>query len=154
MGLKDEVDLLRRVPLFAQMDPAKLKLLAFTSQRMTFQPEQSLFKQGDSGDAAYVLMDGEAEVIAETPQGAIPVAKIGKNAIIGEIAILCDVPRTATVKASTSLATLKIDKEDFLRLIREFPDMGIEIMRELADRLSRTTTELSECRSKLKKITN
>ena len=154
MGLKDEVDLLRRVPLFAQMEPAKLKLLAFTSQRMTFQPEQSLFKQGDSGDAAYVLMDGQAEVIAETPQGAIPVATIGKNAIIGEIAILCDVPRTATVKAATPLDALKIDKEDFLRLIREFPDMGIEIMRELADRLSRTTAELSDCRSALKKLAN
>ena len=44
---------------------------------------QSAIKQGDSGDAAYVLMDGQAEVIAETPQGAIPVATIGKNAIVG-----------------------------------------------------------------------
>ena len=151
MGLKDEVDLLRRVPLFAQIEPAKLKLLAFTSQRMTFQPEQALFKQGDSGDAAYVLVNGEAEVLAETPEGEIPVATVGKNAIIGEIAILCDVPRTATVKAATELDALKIDKEDFLRLIREFPEMGIEVMRELANRLSHTTAELSEARGALRR---
>lgn len=151
MALKDEVELLRRVPLFAQIEPAKLKLLAFTSQRMTFRPDQRLFRQGDSGDAAYVLVSGEAEVLAETPTGEIPVATVGKNAIIGEIAILCDVPRTATVKAATALEALKIDKEDFLRLIKEFPEMGIEVMRELANRLSHTTAELSECRSALRK---
>ena len=151
MALKDEVELLRRVPLFAQIEPAKLKLLAFTSQRMTFQPDQRLFRQGDSGDAAYVLVSGEAEVLAETPAGEIPVATVGKNAIIGEIAILCDVPRTATVKAATMLEALKIDKEDFLRLIKEFPEMGIEVMRELANRLSHTTAELSEARSALRK---
>lgn len=151
MGLKDEVDLLRRVPLFAQIEPAKLKLLAFTSQRMTFQPDQPFFHQGDSGDAAYVLISGEAEVLLETPDGEIPVATIGQNAIIGEIAILCDVPRTATVKAATKLEALKIDKEDFLRLIKEFPDMGIEVMRELADRLSATTAELSEARGQLRR---
>ncbi|MDH3741459.1 MAG: Crp/Fnr family transcriptional regulator [Hyphomicrobiales bacterium] len=151
MGLKDEVDLLRRVPLFAQIEPAKLKLLAFTSQRMTYQPGQPFFRQGDSGDAAYVLISGEAQVLAETPDGEIPVATIGQNAIIGEIAILCDVPRTATVKASTKLEALKIDKEDFLRLIKEFPEMGIEVMRELADRLSATTAELSEARGQLRR---
>jgi CRP-like cAMP-binding protein len=151
MLLKDEVDLLKRVPLFAKMDPAKLKLLAFTSDRMSFQPQQVLFHQGDDGDAAYVIMRGEADVVAETPAGEIPLARVGENAILGEIAILCEVPRTATVKAFTQIDTLKIEKEHFLRLVREFPDMAIEVMRELADRLTRTTAELSQARAELKK---
>lgn len=151
MGLKDEVDLLKRVPLFSQIDPAKLKLLAFTSERMSFQPEQIMFRQGDAGDAAYVLITGEASVLAETPQGEVPVATVGQNAIIGEIAILCEIPRTATVKAATELEVLKIEKEHFLRLIREFPEMGIEVMRELASRLSHTTAELSQARNALRK---
>ncbi len=151
MGLKDEVDLLRRVPLFAQIDPGKLKLLAFTSERMSFQADQVLFKQGDQGDAAYVVISGDADVLVNTPEGEIPVAKLGENAFIGEIAILCDVPRTATIKAVTRMETLKIDKEHFLRLIREFPEMGIEVMRELANRLSITTAELSEARNELRK---
>ncbi len=151
MGLKDEVDLLKRVPLFSQIDPAKLKLLAFTSERMSYQPQQTMFRQGDAGDAAYVLITGEASVLAETPQGEVPVATVGQNAIIGEIAILCDIPRTATVKAATELEVLKIEKEHFLRLIREFPEMGIEVMRELASRLSHTTAELSQARGALRK---
>jgi len=109
MLLKDEVDLLKRVPLFAKMEPAKLKLLAFTSDRMCFQPQQVLFHQGDDGDAAYVIMKGEVDIVAETPNGDIPLARVGENAIVGEIAILCEVPRTATVKAFTRIDTLRIE---------------------------------------------
>ncbi len=151
MLLKDEVDRLKRVPLFAKMELAKLKLLAFTSDRMSFQPQQILFHQGDDGDAAYVIMKGEADIVAETASGDIPLARVGENAIVGEIAILCEVPRTATVKAATRMDTLRIEKEHFLRLIREFPEIGIEVMRELADRLTRTTAELSQARTDLRK---
>ncbi len=151
MLLNDEVDRLRRVPLFAKMEMAKLKLLAFTSDRMSFQPQQVLFHQGDDGDAAYVIMKGEADIVAETAGGDIPLARVGENAIVGEIAILCEVPRTATVKAATQMDTLRIEKEHFLRLIREFPELGIEVMRELADRLTRTTAELSQARSAISK---
>jgi CRP-like cAMP-binding protein len=154
MLLKDEVDLLRKVPLFAHLDPAKLKLLAFTSTRASFKPSQELFHQGDEGDAAYLILSGEAVVVADTPSGEVPVATVGQNAIIGEIAILCEVPRTATVRAASQLETLKIEKEHFLRLIREFPDMSVEIMRELGQRLTRTTAELSQARSALIEVEN
>jgi CRP-like cAMP-binding protein len=137
------------VPLFAHLDPAKLKLLAFTSTRASFKPGQELFHQGDEGDAAYLILSGEADVVADTPSGEVLVATVGQNAIIGEIAILCEVPRTATVRAASQLETLKIEKEHFLRLIREFPDMSVEIMRELGQRLTRTTAELSQARSAL-----
>lgn len=152
-SLKEEVEILRRVPLFAQLDPAKLKLLAFASERMRFLPDQDLCKQGDVGDAAYVIMSGEADILVNQNGNEIVVAQVGENAVIGEIAVLCEVPRTATVRATSNLDTLKIDKETFLRLIREFPDMGIEVMRELADRLTKTTNELSLARNELKAAT-
>ena len=149
MILKDEVELLRRVPLFAGVEPTKLKLLAFTSDRMSFEAGQILFEQGDAGDAAYVVLNGSAEVLVNRAGSQIKVADLEKNAIVGEIAILCDVPRTATVRAHERLETLKISKDQFLRLLAEFPDMAIEIMRVLADRLGRTTAELSEVRAQL-----
>ena len=67
---------------------------------------------------------------------------MGRHAIVGEIAILCDVPRTATVNARTPLLTLRIDKETFFRLVNEFPQMAVEIMRELAHRLEKTNQQL------------
>ena len=81
--------------------------------------------------------------------GEIKVASFQPNDLVGEIAILCDVARTATVRATTPLLTLRIKKDHFLRLISEFPEMAVEIMRVLADRLSRTTAELTDARGQL-----
>ena len=144
MSLKEEVELLRRIPMFARVEPAKLKLLAFASERLTFAPSQELFHQGDMADAAYIIVDGDAEVILETAKGPIRVAQMTKNDLIGEIGILCDVPRTATVKASSNLTTLRISKDLFFSMVTDFPAMGVEIMRELAYRLDHTTTQLRE----------
>ena len=152
-SLKEEVEILRRVPLFAALDPAKLKLLAFTSEKMTFQSGQEICRQGDVGDAAYVIVSGDASILVNVEGNEIEVAQVGANAVIGEIAILCEIPRTATVRAKSDLQALKIEKEHFLGMIKEFPDMSIEIMRELADRLTKTTAELTTARKELKEAT-
>ena len=147
MSLNTEVEILRKIPLFSNIDHSKLKLLAFTSETLTFSPGQDLFLQGDIGDSAYIIMDGEADVLIEGPEGEIPVTRLGKHKLIGEIAILINRPRTATVRAVTELTTLVISKDLFLRLVTEFPEIGIEIMRELAHRLERTTTQLRDAHS-------
>jgi len=142
MSLNQEVEILRNIPLFSKIEPSKLKLLAFTSERVIFRPGQELFHQGDPGDSAYIIIAGAADVVVSGETGDIVVAKVGKNDFVGEIAILCDVPRTATVRATSDLTTLVISKELFFRLITEFPQMAIEIMRELAHRLEKTTEQL------------
>lgn len=144
MSLNEEVELLRNIPLFAKLEPSKLKLLAFTSERITYEAGQVLFCQGDVGDAAYIIIEGAAKVLVDTDQGQIEVAALGRNDFVGEIAILCDVPRTATVKASAKTVTLRITKDLFFRLVAEFPEMSVEIMRELASRLEHTTQKLRE----------
>ena len=144
MGLQQEVDLLRSIPLFSRIEPAKLKLLAFTSERLTFDAEQRLCRQGEQGDSAFILIEGEARVLINTAAGPIEVAKLGAGDVVGEIAILCDVPRTATVEARTRVTTLKISKDLFFRLVNEFPQIAIEIMRELARRLEHTNVQLRE----------
>lgn len=147
--LSEEVELLRKIPLFAGIDPGKLKLLAFASDRKVYNDGQNVFRQGEVGDAAYVVVEGVANVIIETDAGEVPVAELGKNEFIGEIAILCDVPRTATIRAKGKLSTLKIKKEHFIGLISQAPELGIAVMRELASRLSKTTAELGEARRAL-----
>ncbi len=150
MSLSDEVELLRKVPIFANVELSKLKLLAFTSERTCFDPGQEVFHQGDGGDAAYVIIEGVAEVLVDTDTGPIKILEFGPHAFVGEIAILCDIPRTATVVAQTELHTLRISKELFFRLMEEFPQMAIEIMRVLALRLEHTTQDLSAARNRLR----
>lgn len=142
MSLNQEVELLKTIPLFAKIEPSKLKLLAFTSERLTFDAGEELCHQGDVGDAMYVIVEGSADVLIDSPGGPIKVAELERNGFVGEIAILCDVPRTATVLARERLVTLKITKELFFRLVTEFPQMAVEIMRELAHRLEMTNMRL------------
>ena len=86
-------------------------------------------------------------MLLETAKGPLSVATIDEHEIVGEIAILCDVPRTATVTAAEELTALKITKDLFFRMVIDFPDMGIEIMRSLAHRLEMTTSQLREARA-------
>ena len=151
MGLEQEVEVLRRIPLFANIEPARLKLMAFASERMTFKPEQALCREGDPGDAAYIIVEGKADILKDTVDGPVKVAEVGRNAIIGEIAILIDVPRTASVVATDELTALKITPDLFYRLIADFPEMGVEIMRVLARRLEETTDKLGEGEDRLRR---
>ncbi len=147
MSLDQEVEILRKIPMFAKIEPAKLKLMAFASERLTFREGQALVKQGETGDAAFIIVEGTADVVVNTPDGPVTVASMARNDIVGDIAILIDVPRTATVTATSELVALKVTKELFFRMVTDFPQMGVEIMRELAQRLVQTTAQLTEARA-------
>jgi len=142
MTLETEVQSLRQVPMFRDVDPARLKLLAFTSERVQFAGGQRFFSQGDPSDAAYVILDGRANVLLNTASGDIQVAELGSNALVGEMGILSDTPRSATIMAAEPTTALRIDKRVFLELLAQFPQMSLAIMRELAKRLERTNAQL------------
>lgn len=142
--LSNEVELLRRVPLFSGIEPSKLKLLAYTSDVVTYEPGQVLVRIGDAGDAAYVIITGDADVTVPADGGDITVAELHDGDFFGEIAILCDTPRTATVMAKNELTALRIRKEPFFQLLLQFPEMAVELTRLLAERLTRTTADLIE----------
>jgi CRP/FNR family transcriptional regulator, cyclic AMP receptor protein len=150
MSLNEEVEMLRRIQLFSKVEPAKLKLLAFTSERAVFQSEEVLFHYGDTADAAYIIVSGEVAVHVESPGGGrTQLALLGKDQIVGEIGILADVPRTATVTATAPTTTLKITKDLFFRMVSDFPSMAVEVMRVLAHRVETTNELLRECKDKL-----
>jgi len=93
---------------------------------------------------------GEVAIDVESPGGgSTRVAKLGKDQIVGEIGILADVPRTATVTATAPTTTLKISKELFFRMVSDFPTMAVEVMRVLAHRMETTNALLRQCEDKL-----
>ena len=142
--LREDVEVLREVPIFASVDPSKLKLLAFASQRLKFDGGQVLCNEGELGDRAFVIVKGSADVFVKAGDTEIQVATVGRNDFIGDMAILCDRPRSATVKASTACETLVIGKTQLMGLLKSFPDMGIAMMRVLAFRLERTNKALAQ----------
>ena len=70
-------------------------------------------------------------------------APLSRNALVGEMGILSDAPRSATIVASEPTTALRIDKRVFLELLIQFPQMSIAVMRELASRLERTNAQLA-----------
>jgi CRP/FNR family transcriptional regulator, cyclic AMP receptor protein len=152
VSLLQEYELLRRVPFFSEIEPARLKLLAFMSERVGYDAGKTLFRQGDRGDAAYLIIEGEADIIVETQSGPLTVATLGAHDIVGEMAILGEVPRTATVQAKTRLVALRLAKDPFMRMVREFPTMAVSIMRELAHRLELTNNQLSSALTEVRRL--
>ena len=148
MTLNKEAELLKDLPLFNKVDLAKLKLLAFTSERLTYDDNQIVFNEGDEGDAAYIILSGTAVVSIAQGSKELELDRIKKGGFVGDISLLCDVPRTATITAQNSLTALQIKKDTFLNLIAEFPEIAIEMMRALASRLDNTNKQLRDANSK------
>ena len=141
-GLAEEVQLLRGLPLLSGLDRSTLKLIAFTSERLTFEAGEEMFHQGDEGDAAYIVMDGEAEIWIDTDDGEEMLRPVKPNELIGEIALLAEVPRSATVKITRRLTALELSKSQLINLIEQDRQIAVEMMRVLAFRLDDTTKRL------------
>lgn len=135
----DLVALLRAVPLFAGLDPGKLKLLAFSSSTVTLADGETLILEGDAADAVYIIEAGEAEILVNVDQQDVRIGVFGKNWLVGELAAFLNEPRTATVRAVGKLKVLKIDAEVFLRIVSESPDVALNVMRILSRKLARMT---------------
>ena len=138
-----ELAALRAVPLFANIDSARLRLIAFTSERLRFAPGETMFRQGDQSDSAFVLLAGAAEVRLETAAGPIHLAHIGKHTITGEMGVITGSPRSATVLATSEVAALRLSKDVLLALFAEFPDISLGVMRELIERLLKAQARLA-----------
>lgn len=135
--LGQEVELLAGIPFFAGLDRSKLKLLAFASVRQVLEPGEMLFEQGDEGDMAYVVVEGECDILVSTVEGPVKVASRKSGDVIGELALLCDAPRTATIQAVGPLSVLRITKDVFLQLVRDNAEVGGNLTRIIASKLER-----------------
>jgi len=140
--LNAETSALGQVPLFSEMDASGLKLLAFTSERLTYTEGEDLFKQGDPGDAAYVILEGNVDIVVGTGNEELVVNKLGMNELVGEMALLSTKPRSATVRARSNVTVLELKKDLFLELIEGNPHMAAHIARVVSDRLYSMTEQL------------
>jgi CRP/FNR family cyclic AMP-dependent transcriptional regulator len=128
--------------MFSTMDAARLKLLSFTSERVSYMAGEEFIKQGEIGESAFVIMSGDVEVIIQAADGPRTVGTIGANQLVGEVALLHNGRRTATLRAKTPVSCLLLSKDVFFHLLREFPDFSLAVMRDLAARLERVTQQL------------
>ncbi len=143
MDVFQEAEMLRKVPFFGGLDPAKLKLLAFTSRAVKFSPGEDLMRRGDPADSAYVIIEGDVEIIGETPAGEFVIGVLGRNALMGDMGVIKNEPRGATVRAKTAVRALRIAADVFLRLLTDNPACALHVMRDLSGRVDAGNARLA-----------
>ncbi|HEY5992547.1 MAG TPA: cyclic nucleotide-binding domain-containing protein [Candidatus Udaeobacter sp.] len=94
-------------------------------------PGDSLFREGEKGEKMYVLLEGEMDILL----GDFVLETVGQGALIGEMALIDDSPRTASVVAKTSCRLAEIDRRRFHFLVQQTPHFATHVMKTLADRL-------------------
>jgi len=142
LDLAEETDLLRKIPMFAKMETSKLKLLAFASEMVSFQDGDIVFNSGDTADYAYVIMEGAVDIITETDKGPIVMVTLSQNQLIGELGLINNSPRIATLLANGNLLAMKITAEMFFRILRENSEVALDVIRILSDKVARTNEQL------------
>jgi MFS family permease len=122
-----EIDALRASPMFAVLPVASIEQLATRLRPTAIEAGRTIVEQGDAADAAYVIVTGEAEVLGDGRW----VRDAGPGDVVGEIALLRDSPRTATVRARTHVELLEMDRDAFLDAVT-----GHRVSRDTASSLA------------------
>jgi CRP/FNR family transcriptional regulator, cyclic AMP receptor protein len=122
---------LAEIPLFAGLSKKELRRISGLATRLEEPAGKVLTKEGQQGYEFIIVLEGEVEV----RQGGQVIAKRGAGDYFGEIALLDNRPRTATVVATTPVVIEVIERREFLGLVAEVPEIAQAIMATMAQRL-------------------
>lgn len=129
------LEALRTAPLFTGLSEADLERLGATSERQRLQPGEYLLREGEKGDAMFVIVSGELEVTKRAEDVELPLARVGPGAIQGEIAAIGGQTRAASVRAVTEVEVLRIPREGLLALLDAGPEPALALLRTVLERM-------------------
>jgi CRP-like cAMP-binding protein len=132
---KPGIRLLATVPLFAGLSQAHLRSVASLAEEVRYSPGRMIVRTGTPGVAFYVIVDGTAKVVRGTISSARGTWTLGPGDVFGEMALLDGGPRTASVVAETPLTTIRIERAQFRRMLREEPDIALKLLESMASRM-------------------
>lgn len=137
---------LARVPIFRQLEPKHLKSLVKFTKTRKYEPGDTLVAEGQRGFGLYCIQSGEVKVSQKTSSGERELARLGPGQSFGEIALIDEGPRTATVTATEPTTAILLDKVQFFVEMRQHPEVALTVMTTLVQWLreaNKTVTELT-----------
>ena len=132
LGGNQKVDLISKVPLFERLSKRDLERIAGVADEIDLNEGKELTREGEPGREFFVLLEGTAAVT----QGGEQVNELAPGDFFGEIALISDGPRTATVTATTPVRTLVVTRRSFQRLVDEMPEIQRNVLAAAAERLN------------------
>lgn len=136
----DRLTSLRAFPLLSKISDEDLKILDGLLKAGRTQAGQNIITEGDTGSEMYILVEGTVDVIKTTVFGdqfVVATLSAEMHCVFGEMAMIDNDKRSATVKAKTDCATLSIDHKDFDKFCSEHPASGVELLRLISTNLVR-----------------
>jgi CRP-like cAMP-binding protein len=130
-----KVELIKRVPLFARCSRKELAEIAKAADEIEFRPGKELIRQGERGREFFVLVDGSVDVSKDGRK----VNTLGPGDFFGEIALVANTPRTATVTTATDVDLLVVTAQSFRSLLDHQPQLATKVLEALAERLAPET---------------
>jgi NTE family protein/lysophospholipid hydrolase len=139
LASRDIVAFFKSIDLFRELNELTLAEFENSLHWVRLSGGESLMQQGDPADCIYFLVNGRLRVVVEHEDGSeTAVGEISRGEVVGEMAILTDEPRSATVRALRDSELLMFSKEDFERLLERHPEAMMKITRQIVKRLQRS----------------
>ncbi len=133
----ERVLFLRKVPLFVELPPQDLERVAAIAEERAFVDGETIAGEGEPGDDLHIVVEGEVRVMragsARAPE--VELARRVSGDVVGEMALITQEPRMASLVASGDVRTLQVGRKDFEGVLRERPDTAIAVIRVLSRRL-------------------
>lgn len=137
----DRIELLKTIPLFESLETDDLLALEARLRESKVEAGETVFAQGDTGDAMYLIEDGAVDIMTGSGKQTVVLASLFKQQYFGELALLDGAPRSASAVAARDTHLLALDRDDFVEFVRKRPDAALSIMHEVGERI-RATNEL------------
>jgi CRP-like cAMP-binding protein len=125
------VGILARTPVFAGLPRRLLARLAARLFEKAYAPSEVVFQEGDPGKGLFVVLDGEVEILREGPQGPLRIASFGPGTAFGELALIDDLPRSATARATAPTRLLILYRTHFEELVAGDRAIAAVVMKNL-----------------------
>lgn len=131
-------DLLKQVPLFTGLSEAELDKLVTMSRQVDLQTGDTLLREGEPGDSMFVVLEGKLQVTKKAGESEVILAERGPGEVMGEMSVLNQAPRSATVRALAPSKLLEVNEDTFFNLMEASPSAARAILHTFAARLSNT----------------
>ena len=129
------IEVLGTHPAFATFSDAARQQLVGASEIRHYDAGEILVRQGEASDAAYLIVNGEVDVLADSTFGQVQLARLPAKTLIGDLGVVANLPRTATVRATGPVEALRIGRETLIDAGRQNPDLLVSVIGQLGQRL-------------------
>jgi CRP/FNR family transcriptional regulator len=141
LSLMERILFMRHVPLFADLPPADLKQVAAIANECLFEDAEVLALEGEPGNEMHIVVSGEVRVVLGKDDQEREIARRKSGDYVGEMAIISQEPRMASLITAGQVRTLCIDQKSFEAILRERPETGLAVMRVLCQRLKEASNQ-------------